>query len=133
MHRRSEAAAEPYLQNNGHMASVGFSGPFSLNIRWLKLLGFSHITIEGLNSYREMTLVTRLTSVPLSAKKIQAQERCQGVMCYITSLCFSRAVDVWAIGCLVIEMLMGQPLFPGESDIDQLHHIMTCLGKSIHL
>lgn len=55
-------------------------------------------------------------------------------MPHLTSPCFfSRAVDVWAIGCLVIEMLMGQPLFPGESDIDQLHHIMTCLGKSVHL
>lgn len=42
-----------------------------------------------------------------------------------------KAVDIWAIGCLVIEMLMGQPLFPGESDIDQLHHIMTCLGNLI--
>lgn len=44
---------------------------------------------------------------------------------------YGKAVDVWAIGCLVIEMLMGQPLFPGESDIDQLHHIMTCLGTLI--
>lgn len=80
-----------------------------------------------------MTLRTRFTSVPLSAKKMQAWERCQDATSYITSLFFSRAVDVWAIGCLVIEMLMGQPLFPGESDIDQLYHIMTCLGKSIHL
>lgn len=48
--------------------------------------------------------------------------------------CFcSRAVDVWAIGCLVTEMLMGEPLFPGDSDIDQLYHIMMCLGKIIHL
>ncbi|EDL88599.1 rCG60457, isoform CRA_a [Rattus norvegicus] len=44
---------------------------------------------------------------------------------------YGKAVDIWAIGCLVIEMLMGQPLFPGESDIDQLHHIMTCLGNLI--
>uniref|UniRef100_A0A8C5L956 Cyclin-dependent kinase-like 2 n=1 Tax=Jaculus jaculus TaxID=51337 RepID=A0A8C5L956_JACJA len=44
---------------------------------------------------------------------------------------YGKAVDVWAIGCLVIEMLMGKPLFPGESDIDQLHHIMTCLGNLI--
>ncbi|XP_051026612.1 cyclin-dependent kinase-like 2 [Acomys russatus] len=44
---------------------------------------------------------------------------------------YGKAVDVWAVGCLVIEMLMGQPLFPGESDIDQLHHIMTCLGNLI--
>ncbi|XP_054109247.2 cyclin-dependent kinase-like 2 isoform X1 [Callithrix jacchus] len=42
-----------------------------------------------------------------------------------------RAVDVWAIGCLVTEMFMGEPLFPGDSDIDQLYHIMMCLGNLI--
>ena len=40
-----------------------------------------------------------------------------------------RAVDVWAIGCLFSEMLTGEPLFPGESDIDQLHLIMKCFGE----
>jgi hypothetical protein len=40
---------------------------------------------------------------------------------------------VWAIGCLITEMLMGEALFPGESDIDQLYHIMMCLGKITHL
>ncbi|KAI5936612.1 Cyclin-dependent kinase-like 2 [Manis javanica] len=28
-------------------------------------------------------------------------------------------------------MLMGEPLFPGDSDIDQLYHIMMCLGSLI--
>lgn len=40
-----------------------------------------------------------------------------------------RAVDVWAIGCLFSEMLTGEPLFPGESDIDQLHLITKCFGE----
>ena len=44
----------------------------------------------------------------------------------------SRAVDVWAIGCLFSEMLTGEPLFPGESDIDQLHLIMKCFGEDVH-
>ncbi|EPQ01673.1 Cyclin-dependent kinase-like 2 [Myotis brandtii] len=44
---------------------------------------------------------------------------------------YGKAVDIWAIGCLVTEMLMGEPLFPGDSDIDQLYHIMTCLGNLI--
>ena len=39
-----------------------------------------------------------------------------------------RPVDVWAVGCLVAEMLTGDPLFPGDSDIDQLYHIIKCFG-----
>ncbi|CAI8036264.1 Cyclin-dependent kinase-like 2 [Geodia barretti] len=45
--------------------------------------------------------------------------------------CYGRAVDVWAIGCMFSEMLTGEPLFPGESDIDQLHLIMKCFGNLI--
>lgn len=40
-----------------------------------------------------------------------------------------RPVDVWATGTLITEMLTGEPLFPGDSDIDQLFHITKCLGK----
>ncbi|XP_019389846.1 PREDICTED: cyclin-dependent kinase-like 2 [Crocodylus porosus] len=47
----------------------------------------------------------------------------------VGDLKYGKAVDVWAIGCLVTEMLTGEPLFPGDSDIDQLYHIMKCLGN----
>lgn len=42
---------------------------------------------------------------------------------------YGRAVDIWAVGCLTAEMLTGEPLFPGESDIDQLYHIVKCFGN----
>ena len=42
---------------------------------------------------------------------------------------YFRAVDIWAIGCLLGELLSGEPLFPGDSDIDQLFLIMKCFGK----
>ncbi|XP_059048688.1 cyclin-dependent kinase-like 1 [Achroia grisella] len=38
-------------------------------------------------------------------------------------------VDIWAIGCLFAEMLTGDPLFPGDSDIDQLALIIRIVGK----
>ncbi|NXS61925.1 CDKL2 protein, partial [Brachypteracias leptosomus] len=44
---------------------------------------------------------------------------------------YGKAVDVWAVGSLITEMLTGEPLFPGDSDIDQLYHITKCLGNLI--
>ena len=37
-------------------------------------------------------------------------------------------VDIWAIGCIMGELLDGAALFPGESDVDQLFIIQTVLG-----
>ncbi|KAJ3138497.1 Cyclin-dependent kinase-like 3 [Physocladia obscura] len=42
---------------------------------------------------------------------------------------YGKAVDVWATGCIFAEILTGQPLFPGDTDIDQLYRIMKCLGQ----
>uniref|UniRef100_A0A8C6TND1 Protein kinase domain-containing protein n=1 Tax=Neogobius melanostomus TaxID=47308 RepID=A0A8C6TND1_9GOBI len=42
---------------------------------------------------------------------------------------YGKPVDVWAVGCLLLEMLTSQPLFPGESDLDQIYHIVRCLGN----
>jgi serine/threonine protein kinase len=42
---------------------------------------------------------------------------------------YGKAVDVWSIGCMFAEIATGLPLFPGDSDIDQLYHIIRCLGK----
>lgn len=41
---------------------------------------------------------------------------------------YGKAVDVWAIGCLYAEMVIGDPLFPGDSDVDQLYRITKVLG-----
>lgn len=42
---------------------------------------------------------------------------------------YGKAIDIWAVGCLFAEMVTGDPLFPGESDIDQLYKIIKMLGK----
>eukprot|EP00495_Collosphaeridae_sp_1-RS-2012_P003505 TRINITY_DN28_c0_g1_i5.p1 TRINITY_DN28_c0_g1~~TRINITY_DN28_c0_g1_i5.p1 ORF type:complete len:331 (+),score=36.92 TRINITY_DN28_c0_g1_i5:135-1127(+) len=41
---------------------------------------------------------------------------------------YGKPVDVWAIGCIMGELIDSQPLFPGESDIDQLYVIRKVLG-----
>ncbi|XP_003702913.1 cyclin-dependent kinase-like 1 [Megachile rotundata] len=41
---------------------------------------------------------------------------------------YGKPVDVWATGCLYAEMVNGDPLFPGDSDVDQLYRITQALG-----
>lgn len=39
-----------------------------------------------------------------------------------------RAVDIWAMACIMLEMYNRAPLFPGSSDIDQLGRIFAVCG-----
>ena len=33
---------------------------------------------------------------------------------------YSTSVDTWSLGCIFAEMVTRKPLFPGDSEIDQL-------------
>eukprot|EP00123_Amoebidium_parasiticum_P019392 comp24924_c0_seq1/m.46916 comp24924_c0_seq1/g.46916 ORF comp24924_c0_seq1/g.46916 comp24924_c0_seq1/m.46916 type:complete len:390 (-) comp24924_c0_seq1:616-1785(-) len=41
---------------------------------------------------------------------------------------YTTAIDVWSAGCVMAELLIGQPMFPGESGVDQLVEIIKVLG-----
>lgn len=41
---------------------------------------------------------------------------------------YTTAIDVWSQGCVLAEMLIGTPLFPGSSGVDQLVEIIKVLG-----
>jgi len=41
------------------------------------------------------------------------------------------AVDIWPVACIWVEMSSCEPLFPGDSEIDQLYIIQEGLGKSL--
>ncbi|CEG65744.1 Putative CMGC/GSK protein kinase [Rhizopus microsporus] len=41
---------------------------------------------------------------------------------------YTYSIDIWSAGCVMGELLLGQPLFPGESGIDQLVEIIKVLG-----
>ncbi|KAI9372576.1 mitogen-activated protein kinase mpkC [Aspergillus egyptiacus] len=38
-------------------------------------------------------------------------------------------VDLWSVGCIVAEMLLGRPLFPGTDHINQFYLITNLLGN----
>ena len=41
---------------------------------------------------------------------------------------YGKAVDIWSVGCILGELSDGQPVFPGESEIDQLYVIQKLIG-----
>eukprot|EP00999_Lentomonas_sp_LEN2_P002888 NODE_752_length_1220_cov_100.943275_g712_i0.p1 GENE.NODE_752_length_1220_cov_100.943275_g712_i0~~NODE_752_length_1220_cov_100.943275_g712_i0.p1 ORF type:complete len:308 (-),score=77.00 NODE_752_length_1220_cov_100.943275_g712_i0:192-1115(-) len=41
---------------------------------------------------------------------------------------YSTAVDIWSLGAIFSEMASKQPLFPGDSEIDQLFKIFRLMG-----
>ena len=42
---------------------------------------------------------------------------------------YGKEVDYWAIGCIMGELVDGNPLFPGENELDQIHCIQKVLGN----
>jgi serine/threonine protein kinase len=41
---------------------------------------------------------------------------------------YSTIIDIWSAACVTAELILGQPIFPGESGVDQLVEIIKVLG-----
>ncbi|CAG9764892.1 unnamed protein product [Ceutorhynchus assimilis] len=41
---------------------------------------------------------------------------------------YGTPVDIWAIGCVMAELIKGEALWPGKSDVDQLYIIRCTVG-----
>ena len=38
-------------------------------------------------------------------------------------------IDMWSLGCILCELYMGYPIFPGEDEYDMIYYIMEYFGK----
>jgi len=45
------------------------------------------------------------------------------------STVYTKGVDMWAVGCIIAELYIRKPLFPGKSTMDQLARIMEITGR----
>jgi mitogen-activated protein kinase 1/3 len=42
---------------------------------------------------------------------------------------YTKAMDIWSVGCILAEMFSNRPLFPGKDYIDQIIKILDVLGS----
>jgi dual specificity protein kinase YAK1 len=47
----------------------------------------------------------------------------------LLGLPYSSAIDMWSLGCIVVELFLGLPLFPGSSEYNQVSRIVEMLGN----
>ena len=48
--------------------------------------------------------------------------------CVLKSVKYNEKIDIWAFGCILCELYNLEPIFPGESEFDQLEKITKILG-----
>lgn len=41
---------------------------------------------------------------------------------------YTSAIDMWSVGCILAELLLGRPLLPGKTEIDQIDWIFRVFG-----
>ncbi|ORM41824.1 Shaggy-related protein kinase theta [Babesia sp. Xinjiang] len=72
-----------------------------------------------------------------SAKKLQTGEPSVSYICsrfyrapelMLGATEYTTAIDSWSIGCVIAELLIGKPMFAGDTSIDQLVKIIQVLG-----
>jgi len=42
---------------------------------------------------------------------------------------YTKGVDMWAVGCILGEMIIGKPCFPGNSTMNQLERVLEATGR----
>ncbi|KAM9772379.1 homeodomain-interacting protein kinase 1-like [Syngnathus typhle] len=111
----------------------------ALSLQLLKSLGIAHTDLKPDN----IMLVDHIHQ-PLRVKIIDfgtailISERCKGSELQtlwfrspeiLLGAPFNEAIDIWSLGCVAAELLMGKALFPSSDEFDMMRHVLRVIGK----
>lgn len=49
----------------------------------------------------------------------------------VGSRSYDKSIDIWALGCMIPELLSGKPLFPGNSNFEAIAYVIKTLGNNV--
>uniref|UniRef100_A0A2I3GIW5 Homeodomain interacting protein kinase 1 n=1 Tax=Nomascus leucogenys TaxID=61853 RepID=A0A2I3GIW5_NOMLE len=85
----------------------------------LKSLGLIHADLKPEN-------IMLVDPVPVCSTYLQS--RYYRAPEIILGLPFCEAIDMWSLGCVIAELFLGWPLYPGASEYDQIRYISQTQG-----
>ncbi|KAF7248417.1 hypothetical protein EG68_10479 [Paragonimus skrjabini miyazakii] len=106
----------------------------------LKSLGLIHADLKPENimlvsttagALRYRVKVIDFGSACHSSKAVQntyLQSRYYRAPEILLGLPFNEAIDMWSLGCVLAELFLGWPLYPGSSEYDQMRYIVETQG-----
>lgn len=84
--------------------------------------GKMELKLGDFGSSRDVSEGTRPLTEYISTRWYRPPE------CLLTHGVYDSGIDMWAVGCILYELLTGYPLFPGKSTADQINRIHRILG-----
>jgi serine/threonine protein kinase len=107
------------------------------SINYIHALGICHRDIKPHNILLDNKRHTLRLCDFGSAKKLNADETNVAYICsryyrapelIFGATDYSFSVDIWSIGCVIAELVFSEPLFPGDTSVDQIVEIIKILG-----
>ena len=107
------------------------------SLKYIHSLGITHRDIKPPNVLVDQkTNIIKLCDFGSAKKLVKDQKSCAYICSryyrapelIFGSTNYDSQIDVWSMGCVIAELVLGRPLFPGSNPSDQLVEIIKILG-----